>query len=502
MANDLEESRTASLGRKRRNDQDVVPRAPPADKRRKVEDNADFIALDSSSDSDDAPAHARSQKDPITISSDEDDGKESGELSDSATRSRRSSRASAPSASTSVHGAAPKARQPPQKPVDAVSDDIDVDLVFPDNLRKHVRYEMKMPSRPSAAQILHNLVAMKQLYCKQAQTFLACWREGYRKHLEKYRFSELQDMVHDTDAFDQDLSTEWPPKGKAKPSKAAKAFRSAFEDASGRGDEQSNAAAMLQLIRMPQCHVEACRLLRRYIDNHRKTQREGEEDSVQDGEDDTVEEGEDAIDGQPVAETFADGLTSVSELSPEDQTLQYRYFRLSGEDQIRCLSCGTAGHTKASCPANKCTHCTSTKHFSRLCPLINKSDSFKTSEPPCSLCNDMWHADEWCPDVWTTFKPSRDAVRKVPPEHMSVTCYNCGGNGGKGKPHWGDDCPDQPKFLAEMITFDTWSSKNANRYIVNDGDSSMDEGEVEDDGRMNGGGSVQAYQRAQLAAWY
>ena len=132
---------------------------------------------------------------------------------------------------------------------------------------------------------------------------------------------------------------------------------------------------------------------------------------------------------------------------------------------------------------------------------MGKTTNGAISNPRCEICNG-WHLDEWCPSVWTTFDSSRDATRKIPAEHMTVTCYNCGGAGGKSRPHWGGDCPSLPQFIQEMLVFDTWSSKNANRYIVNDDEvMSSDEGEV-DEGYTNGGGSVQPHQLAQLNDWY
>lgn len=523
MANDMEESRTASLGRKRRNNQDAVTTAPQPDKRRKVTDNVDYIALDSSSDSDDAPAHARSREEPITVSSDDEDDRESGEITSSKSNSRRSSRASVPNASSSAQHAPISGTEIPEQPVtnNATQEWIDVDLIFPDNLRGFVRKQMKKPHRPSALDVLNSLTKPNQEHRKAAQSFLNCWRNGYRDTLGEYRWKPLQALVQDPTLFDEPFSMELLPRRSGKKIKGVGKVGDAFVDQVQGREEQMSAARLLQLIRMPQCHVEACKLLHRYINDHRKIA-----DGVfKDGRDHAPDvrmtsnaadidehrrmaEGnhEDGSEHAPVVRMTSEAADVapklVSDLSPEDQALQHRYFHLSGTDPIRCLSCGGSGHEKVACPANTCEHCTSTKHFSRMCPLNNEPDDAKLSEPPCRLCKDRWHATAWCSSIWTTFKPSRDAVRKIPPEHMSVTCYNCGGNGGRGKPHWGDDCPDLPNFLAQLIVFDTWSAKNANSYIVRDDESSMDEREVEDEGRVNGGGSVPAYQLEQAAAWY
>ena len=48
---DTEDSRAASLGRKRRQNQDVLQSARDAEKRRKLDDNANFVALDSDDNS-------------------------------------------------------------------------------------------------------------------------------------------------------------------------------------------------------------------------------------------------------------------------------------------------------------------------------------------------------------------------------------------------------------------------------------------------------------------
>ena len=115
----------------------------------------------------------------------------------------------------------------------------------------------------------------------------------------------------------------------------------------------------------------------------------------------------------------------------------------------------------------------------------------------CDVCGERGHAEEECAGIWMTYKPERDGVRTVPESEMVVSCYNCG-----RATHWGDDCPALPDFVADFITFDTWSAKNASRYItgkagVRRGSDAASVGQPE-----NGhASSLPAHQVAMLGEW-
>ena len=96
-----------------------------------------------------------------------------------------------------------------------------------------------------------------------------------------------------------------------------------------------------------------------------------------------------------------------------------------------------------------------------------------------------------------TFKPTRGNLALVAEKEMVVSCYNCG-----RATHWGDDCPALPDFVADFITFDTWSDKNARRYVL----GRADVGGMQDDAVSVGQdnervGGMPQHQVAMLGEW-
>jgi hypothetical protein len=96
-----------------------------------------------------------------------------------------------------------------------------------------------------------------------------------------------------------------------------------------------------------------------------------------------------------------------------------------------------------------------------------------------------------------TFKPVRGNVELVAEEDMVVSCYNCG-----RATHWGDDCPALPDFVADFITFDTWSDKNARRYVLGRADAGGQQDDAAGVGQDNERvGGMPQHQVAMLGEW-
>jgi hypothetical protein len=113
----------------------------------------------------------------------------------------------------------------------------------------------------------------------------------------------------------------------------------------------------------------------------------------------------------------------------------------------------------------------------------------------CDVCGERGHAEEECSGIWLTFKPKRDNVKVIAEDEMAVSCYNCGRS-----THWGDDCPALPDFVADFITFDTWSKRNARRYIAGQAEVVIPRDEAAS-ARQEMVGGMPAHQVAMLGEW-
>ena len=87
-------------------------------------------------------------------------------------------------------------------------------------------------------------------------------------------------------------------------------------------------------------------------------------------------------------------------------------------------------------------------------------------------------------------------MKLVAEEEIVVSCYNCG-----RATHWGDDCPALPDFVADFITFDTWSDKNASRYIVGRADVGGGQDDAASVGHNEHVGGIPQHQVAMLGEW-
>jgi hypothetical protein len=193
---DTEDSRVASLGRKRRQNPDVLQSAREAEKRRKLDNNANFVALDSDDNSE-------------TVSED----RESGEVSsvDGSTRSDiPDEKSDVPQDTKSRY---PKHDEHPSRAPDpgpsTSQNVIDLDAVYPDTLQKFVRQQLEQRDDfESVEDVLAEYAQVNKPHRKQANDFLQDWNQGYAKHLNEYSYSELKGLVQNPTAFSEPLNID------------------------------------------------------------------------------------------------------------------------------------------------------------------------------------------------------------------------------------------------------------------------------------------------------
>lgn len=460
---DTEDSRAASLGRKRRQNQDVVKSAHDAEKRRKLDDNANYVALDSDDNSE-------------SVSED----RESGEVSDAQSVASTPA-AEAPEILQTDTSISQQSDKNPSHVLGASTSrrGIDVDAIYPDSFQGFVREILKRDEFDSVEAVLNEYSQNNKPYCKYAREFLKDWKDGYSSNLGDYGFDDLRKLLEDKDAFRKPFELE-----SAKTSKHTKRnFGATLQTECEKAPWKPRALVAFDLLKYHKTHVKASRVIRDYLHKNlipAESRAPGSKDQPEatnpdDGTDPTIVSNNDF---------------RIGDLSEEEDKEQEFYFGPSiADDPVRCLSCGGRGHMHYSCPAQTCTHCSSKSHFSRACPSHQKCkrcrqrghrdhQCSRSSRPAgkmgdeCDVCGELGHAEEECSGIWLTFNPSSsDRHKRIAESEMVVSCYNCGRS-----THWGDDCPALPDFVADFITFDTWSGKNASRYVMGEGHGSDDDG--------------------------
>lgn len=496
---DTEDSRAASLGRKRRQNPDVLQSAREAEKRRKLDSNANFVALDSDDNSE-------------TVSED----RESGEVSsiNGSTHSNIPSENPDTPRNTTSHS--PKHDAHPSRAPDPSAgtgrDAIDLDAVYPDTLQKFVREQLEeRDDFGSVDAVLAEYSQANKPHRKQAHDCLHDINHGYRKYLGGYKYSDLKQLVQDSRAFSEPLKIDPAIKKLSKKIGAGERdFGAVLHAKCDEAPWKSCAEVAFDQLKTHKTHIKACRLLKNYLDKSlipAEDRPTSKPEIIQIDDDETTNQVNDN------EEVDVRNNVHLSELSKEELRDQALYANLTDPaDLVRCLSCGDRGHKQATCPANQCSHCRSKSHFSRACPSHQKcsrcrqrghrsATCSRTSRQAggigdeCDVCGERGHAEEECSGIWLTFKPTRGSVALIAEDEMAVSCYNCG-----RATHWGDDCPALPDFVADFITFDTWSKKNARRYIAGQAEVVIPHDDAASIGQEKAGG-MPAHQVAMLGEW-
>lgn len=146
----------------------------------------------------------------------------------------------------------------------------------------------------------------------------------------------------------------------------------------------------------------------------------------------------------------------LADLNPEELKLQVRYFFLgkSVEDvdrsrSVKCLICTREGHISEFCDSLICTVCGNrSEHNTKNCPKIvrcsrcrepgHSSSSCQRKVLPrevtCGWCELKGHVEGECELFWRT--SGRPWESEFTIKSFGLSCYECGGLG-----HLGNDCP-------------------------------------------------------------
>lgn len=146
----------------------------------------------------------------------------------------------------------------------------------------------------------------------------------------------------------------------------------------------------------------------------------------------------------------------LADLNPEELKLQVRYFFLGKtvEDvdrsrPVKCLICTREGHISEFCDSLICNVCGNrSEHNTKNCPRIVRCSRCRDSghasssckrkvlprEVTCGWCELKGHVEEECELFWRT--SGRPWESEFTIKSFGLSCYECGGLG-----HLGNDCP-------------------------------------------------------------
>jgi hypothetical protein len=256
---DTEDSRAASLGRKRRQNPDILQSAREAEKRRKLDTNANFVALDSDDNSE-------------TVSEDRESGEVSSISINSSTHSNNLSTNSNTKTPQNTTSRSRKRDAHPSRAPDPSAatsrGGIDLDAVYPDTLQKLVREQLEeRDDFESVDAVLAEYSQVNKPHRKQAYDCLQDFNNGFRQYLGEYSYADLKKLVQNTGAFDEPLDIDAETKKLAK--KIGVGERDFSTQVHAKCEEEpwkSCAEVVFDQLKTHQNHIKACRVLRNYFD--------------------------------------------------------------------------------------------------------------------------------------------------------------------------------------------------------------------------------------------
>ncbi|KAH6899868.1 hypothetical protein B0T10DRAFT_9530 [Thelonectria olida] len=169
-----------------------------------------------------------------------------------------------------------------------------------------------------------------------------------------------------------------------------------------------------------------------------------------------------------------DGPISTKRSVPTGATAleqQRKYFPSATDASQICLLCGRGTHLAPNCPTLICSFCGSLEHPDLCCPGRVRCSKCRqighlksqcgeklalTSDEglACSVCDSPDHLENDCTQVWRSFHPESDTIKKA--VFIPATCAMCGSN-----QHFSADCKRRRRHVSNP----TWSLKNCDQYI-------------------------------------
>lgn len=146
-------------------------------------------------------------------------------------------------------------------------------------------------------------------------------------------------------------------------------------------------------------------------------------------------------------------MAKLCDLSGEDlqEQLEYAYYhiprdQLDLDNPVICLFCFESGHLASVCGLKYCDHCGARdEHKAQNCPQYRRClkcrerghdaeqcpSKLKDTSVPCDLCGLSDHVEDTCPSIWMYSGPEPRG-----PFSLNICCCNCA-----SKTHLVGDCP-------------------------------------------------------------